>query len=214
MNSNTKKLLFIHIPKTAGMSLHYELERIYGQEHTYRGGCKASLRALDEMSASDLEQYSYISAHAPLRRYERKKACLDWSKIALVRDPVERVVSAWSYVQNSGHPDHEKLRGMSLSEWVKGRPANTQCFFLGGAESFDAARKAIEQKFMLVAPVTEYAAFIERLSNWLGVPIPVTHANANSKRPGLKELDPELVASLREASTEDAALYRYVCDRF
>ena len=90
-----KNVIFLHIPKTAGQTVHFELERALGK------GNVSPVRVNEQWvlhSIKDLKKYSLHSGH------------IDWSLVDFVpepkitftvlRDPLERIASLYLYLLN------------------------------------------------------------------------------------------------------------------
>jgi hypothetical protein len=88
----TLRLVFLHIPKTAGQSIHFNLERVFGK------GAIAPVRLNSDWRrhrTEDLATYQVFSGH------------LDWNKldfvpepkvtITVTRDPLQRIVSLYLF---------------------------------------------------------------------------------------------------------------------
>lgn len=114
-------LVFVHIPKTAGVSVSTVL-RAYVPEGRIRSmnhpvddvAWLASLPMDRRVGDFDmLEGHFFYGLHELLER-----PC---AYMTMVRDPVERVLSYWSYVRS--RPDHYLHRGRDtsapLSEWIR-----------------------------------------------------------------------------------------------
>ena len=120
------KLLFIHIPKTAGCSLRTLLEKEYPGTGTLVVGGRTLLmcyegdqRARDRINGYMYEAgifFSHLSfgihewLDIPSRRY-----------LTILRDPVERVVSHYNQLAGSANSplNHPDLHGMSLADMLE-----------------------------------------------------------------------------------------------
>ena len=127
-------------------------------------------------SAKDIDtnHTSLLHGSFPIN-YEPNKA-REPIYIAMVRDPVERFISQYYYdidvmlalPEKSRKSNHYRTYDIdSYVDYVYERrrwtDTNLQCRFIGGDESFEAARAAIDHKVFLVAPVDRSANFAELL---------------------------------------------------
>lgn len=112
-------LVFVHVPKTAGATLHRIIER------ELPGRNVATLRVLDEPPGSIAEHlrraggetvdvvkgHVYYGVHEHLRRPVQY--------VTMLRHPVDRVVSLYRFVcTEPRHPLHRQVRDMSLEQFV------------------------------------------------------------------------------------------------
>ncbi len=100
--ANSKPLLFIHIPKTAGTSFLVMLQNLFGDHRVLRLAMEDPHLAqrLDSLSAGGLGDYSCVNGHfaahifaAAFERYE---------PFTLLRNPVQRVLSLYRFLRR--HP--------------------------------------------------------------------------------------------------------------
>ncbi len=126
-----RKIVFLHIPKTAGQTVHSELSRIIGQDAT------SPIRV-----HTQADEYGQFPAG-----YQLYSGHLDWERLEIdaeekfaftvLRDPFERIASFYFYL-------HHKSLGMD--ECALALPQNAglqkirQCsaddYFFGGSESW------------------------------------------------------------------------------
>ena len=99
-----EKLFFMHIPKTAGTSFRYVLER------EYRGSLGAYYppNLPEQVPATDENQavtgHFKVGFHKPLHP----------AFCTFLREPVAQVISHFRHIQSSNHPDHAHLKGLDL----------------------------------------------------------------------------------------------------
>jgi len=116
------KIVFLHIPKTAGQSIHHGLERAFGSENV------APVRVNEHWplySLEDLKKYQVLSGH------------LDWAMtdffpnpkivFTVLREPLERISSLylylWDKAANMDATELEKPQNMGL-RYVKEHSIN------------------------------------------------------------------------------------------
>src|SRR5580658_4341992 len=92
-----RQLVFVHIPKTAGLSLHSALENIYGKQSTLRVGNEEDLQRLRQLPDNQVIDKTFLSGHFfynDIKNRRRPDALL----ISIVRDPVKRILSNYNYI--------------------------------------------------------------------------------------------------------------------
>lgn len=212
-----QRILFVHIPKTAGMSLYHALERWAGPGRAMRfptGGAddRAAWLAVPQARVDDLR---LVSGHLPLHDF-RQRDMTDWAPITLLRDPVARTLSTYSYVRGQrNHPWHGLISSMDLDDfldWFESRPANLdqQCGFITPERTAAAAIRVLAREFLIAGTVERLDVFEARLSEALAVPVRAPTHN-RSRRPidpsGLPEAT---LARIRAMHPEDAIAHAMV----
>lgn len=130
-------LIFEHIPKTAGTTLHAILWRLYGGRRVFfatdPGTHPARVAALHTRLADPANRLKAVVAHTGYGLHERLPAGYRYRSFTLLRDPVERTVSHYHYQIQRGKLD----AATSLERFVREDPSrscNVQTAFLGGLE--------------------------------------------------------------------------------
>lgn len=126
------KLVFIHLPKTAGTTLRYIIEAHFNESDI----CPLHNRnEFEGLKNQYLEQFSYIRGHVPYELVE-KMLTSKRTWITMLRDPVERYISQFFFLQAKPvsipilYPpatknDVQTLCNMTLDDFI-----NTQSFKL------------------------------------------------------------------------------------
>jgi hypothetical protein len=206
-------IVSLHIPKTGGTSFGAVLEQ------AYPGGVAFFYRPTNRLTHPLLRDRDRLGDPALLAELEASgirvmhgHAQAEWFRDAIpdparywtwLRDPVERVISAYFYLQErvtkqpslpDGQPTPDRVRGRSLKQFAKRlQHRNLQSRALGGFELEKMGFVGITEKF------DESIAI-------LGLP-PLDTAltrNVNRDRP---VVDDELRRLIRRVNHEDVALY-------
>jgi len=120
-----KKLIFVHVPKTAGSSFAYYLSRLYNHardtEKYWRG---------EYTDRNIFESYDLIYGHFHYSKYKY----LNRPLITLLRNPVERVISQYYYSNKpEGVPNDISLADYASLEICRNMISKQ----LGSLENFD-----------------------------------------------------------------------------
>lgn len=164
-------VIFVHVPKTAGATIHRVLEREHprGRIETVRmldRPLEDFPAMVDNPSGLDL---AVIKGHVPygVHRYLARSAAY----VTMLRDPVERVRSLYQYARTEpGHPLHAEIRarGMTLQEFVssgidRDQTDNGQVRQIVGSPSgaldradLALARERVEDDFVAVGVQEEF----------------------------------------------------------
>lgn len=148
--------------------------------------------------------------------------------LTLLRDPVDRFLSDYYYRFDirAGWPEGKRLRHAFYSydvdrfvDYVYARKkrtqTNLQCLYLGGADNFAAARRAVDERVFLAAPVPRMSEFLELLGPVLNMPPPPPpRANIGRARQSKAPPSEESLAKIKEMVSEDQKLLDYVSQAF
>lgn len=202
-------IISLHIPKTGGTSFSDVLERAYPGEVAffYREKNKlthpklkdhARLRDPELLAELEADGIRIIHGHAPGRWF--LKSVPDQRRFwTWVRDPVERVISAYYYLVRRGERDRarpgaEKVEGRSLEDYAR-----------------EEANQNIQSRVLTDMDLSRmgFVGVTERFDESLAMLGLQQHQlpkarNRNKKKP---EVDPELKRLIAELNAEDMALY-------
>jgi len=213
-------VLFVHIPKTGGMSLYNSMARWFGAEASLRYP-----RSTDEfkqkflqLSDEELHRIRLICGHFDLPFWLQRKLG-DRFVISLVREPVERVLSTYRYAKSwTQHPRHGLVGEMSVAEYVDSQVSdptrhNGQCRRLCGAGDFHAAREMALRHIDVLGALELIGMLSRAIGDRLGVPLDIRSDNLSpDPRPKREDLDASLLAKLQSCNTEDYKLWAWVIE--
>jgi hypothetical protein len=213
-DSSQLELISIHIPKTAGTSFRNILKEVYGDT----GVVRLDIDLAEQTIRIDEQLYSQAELPAgtrvvhghfsyPLFR-EKLHAPTDIPIITWLRDPVDRVISNYFYLEKRLREElDEQGKGLnilskmqrSLLEYARFEPAqNRMSKFLTGLDLED---------FFFVGIQEEYELSLQRLSGlleWEDYPV-YHHNKTGAARP--KRVSEEERSFIRSLNQKDVALY-------
>ena len=216
-------LIQTHIPKTGGTSIYDGLAAIVGAVHALDVRWTMSV-PFDELTDADLADIHLLSGHfgfGPHERIGRKPLY-----IAAVREPVERAVSMYRYLQNK--PKQEEAQhaiGRSFEAYwhevdrlrAPARRDMQSRLLLGHADNsaldWTDLRHRIEQDYFLVIPQPEVSQALRLIRNAFGVPWTQSPRSNRSKSDPVTPSE-EIRQTILEANPMDARLYAYVAETF
>jgi hypothetical protein len=215
---------FLHIPKTAGTSMSSELDRLRSPyvnvsvdyERSDVSHDVAVRQAVAQFATTQIGSARSASGHVPLAMLDEVVGQRPGLKLfTLLRDPVARVVSDYTYQTTPAHPPFEafKKRFPSIEDYVlAASEQNKMVSFLSGAQngqSFDQLYKQIEQRFSFIGTTELYDMSFNIITRLMGRPAHseerrrATSAEAKAR----VTLSPSLVTLIRQANHLDQQLY-------
>ncbi len=227
-----QNLVFLHVPKTAGMSFSAIVLRQFprcARFHADAGDLAAFEARWLALAAERRAEARCIHGHLPFGVHQvlPEPACY----VTLLRDPVDRVVSAYSYaLRRPEIPAHRELvqQRTTLHDYVTSElsddvhEAQTRALAGGaistgapGRDALDRALVNLEGHFAVVGlceRFDETALLCRRVLGWRHVHY-VTR-NRNRHRVRLTDVAPTTIAASRERNPLDVELHSVAAARF
>ena len=221
-------IIFLHVPKTAGTTLNRLIEWEY---------------RLSEMYSVDPVLFNWSAAHLrklPPRRLQRTRVFKGHmlfglheilpqpaTYITVLRDPVERVLSAFYYMRTYKlHPLYWKFRreNWTLEQFVERTTRhNVQCKIMAGAEYNSPCTNAILEKaknhlhdhFSVVGLSERFEETLALLKLRFGWQLKsYSTFNVTRTRPKKGDLSRSTLDAITEKNSFDVTLYQHASERF
>ena len=225
------RLLFLHIPKTAGVSLRTIIEAEYPPADVYS---RYDLRheelvaSLQEMPPDRASAIRVVLGHYLYGIHEYLPG--ESTYITVLRDPVDRMISHYHYVLCT--PDHYLYEAvttqkMSLLEYattgLSAELINGQARVLAGpgyqdcsdASVLEQAKDHLANQCAVVGLTREFAETVRRMQRvfgWSDCTVP--RANVNTQRPPLEAVPEAIRQQIAETNRLDMELYQFAEDLF
>ena len=165
-------LIFLHLPKTAGVSMHDMLQSVFGEKYFRHSQTLGTL--LSELGQNERSRLQCISGHFKFGVHRQFKQNSVY--FTVVRDPVERVVSLYNHKRRRGKLLKQYGRNPEIDEWLgdflrgdEGKPY-TQCEAICGSNCFEEARKCLVQNYLLYGSLGQLDDLTGVLQEYLGKP--------------------------------------------
>lgn len=235
---DSRPLIFLHIPKTAGTTLERILARQYGHDALFKmrpeeEDLEGAVQRLRDLDAATRRKVRLIHGHMHFGIHDVLGEPVPY--MTMLRHPVDRVISHYYYVKRRpNHYLHDLVRdGMTLREYVETAGGGRSIEFDNGQtrayagppydraevgtcdeEMLEAARRNLDTHFRAVGVSERFDESLLLFRHAFGwrLPFYVRH-NVTRNRPSMDEVDPETRAVVEEHSRLDLALYRYATDR-
>lgn len=230
-------VIFLHIPKTGGVTLSSVLTRQYARHSVHRFDA-TDLTATDRLrslSPQELQSIKLIYGHMSFGLHALLLRPATY--ITLLRDPIERAISDYSFVRsNPLHPLHDAVKKMGFSDYIEsaatGQLSNGQTRLLSGdcdgdrlglptrnpvsKKSLEIAKRNILDKFKVVGlqeRFDESLVLMMKRLGWQRTPYYVK-ANTSPSKVRRSEISSQDIALIRRHNVLDIELYEFARSRF
>lgn len=216
MKAAKDNIFFFHIPKCAGMSIWAAIWDIVGYRNTLQVGTREQREAFEKMPLIKAAAYRGIGGHGWLNLYRSKLGDMkDYHRITIIRDPIDRIVSEYNFISNlETHVRHDKVKQMNFEEFSRVGEAHVNMLTRllsseeRGAPNVDKAIDRLETWFDDYCLFPDIDDLVGRLYTAFGKrQQPAEHKNKSSRRVKPTEIDPGILARLREIHAADVELY-------
>ena len=221
-------LVFPHVPKTGGTTLHDSFGRFFGPDrvfwHRRRDFSTHAIGpSLSDLSPEVLRSYRFVSGHfeiTSLPQMERETVF-----VGLVRDPVARFLSDYYFNREFGRPDlRAEAQSRSPESYLAFKQSspsklfdNHQIFALTGTHDLAEALDKIDQHYLLACSTAQLDRAQRALSDLFGFPDPAPRtANPSAARNWSPDdiLSEHSISVLRDRNEIDLAFIEAIEGRF
>jgi len=227
--ARSRKIFFMHVPKCAGTTMQVYLQSNFLRRKIFTtqlldGG--KSVERFRNLPERDRYRYDLVKGHHAHHVLD----CVhpDFLKLAILRDPVERILSIFYYIkQSKDHPLHAQIGGAeaSLDDYLNSDLArNSGLVYVSVFSRLDrqgvradlqgaldlALESALEQ-YDIVGLVEDFDAFVQSVYEAANLKRPyrsVKHNVGQLKESSRgREVSEETIARVRELCKFDMAIY-------
>ncbi len=210
-------IVHCHIPRTGGMSVDYYFRKVFGDEHCVRLGSEADFnRMRNPRDPFYGFRWKYLSAHLPAREIMDMLGGKKFFMFTIVRDPVEREISAYkNIVEHSyaGHCADVRTFDDYLAFKERTQEKNLQCRYIqmgqGPARSVSAELLRYISAGHTILSVGKNFVLQEYMRAALGSSYVIEPHNVSKTR---FELTEQQRRRLEPFIERDLELYELVCD--
>ncbi len=224
-------LIFIHLPKAGGNTLHKILEREYGNlgERVYTIHRTAQQDAFKTLSETQRSSINVLKGHMHYGMHAYLKG--ECTYMTMLREPVDRFVSQFYYSKATGNEAVSRQireETISLEQYITERLApwafNAQTRHLSGVQEyekpcteamFQKALQHLNAEKMLVGLLEEFDKSLILFKDQLGWQYLPTYTKKNvNKQKKTTPLAPSTQALIAEANHFDMQLYKVAQQKF
>jgi hypothetical protein len=236
MKSGGETVIFLHVPKTAGTTLHHILERCYPRNQicSFKDpNYRSELENFQKLSTETREAYRLIKGHLSFGFHRHLPGRSTY--ITFLREPVARALSFYHYARS--HPEHYlyPLLGddhVDLKILLRQRTPTTHELFnlqtsmVAGDEwddperpadraALERAKQNLRSHFDVVGLTEEFDTSLRLLRRRFGWKVRFyTRKNVTRRKDQIDNLDPETHSLVREANALDIELYQFARELF
>lgn len=220
-------VVFLHIPKTGGTTLHTILKRHYGAGfHDENRARRTGGVSFKKMSVEQRAEVALLKGHVTFGFHKFAAVPDDVRYFTFLREPAARVVSLYRHIlRNDHHPLHAQVRPLTLVEFLRAGLSrdvdNGQVRAVAGGRipgqvgqaELDQAKQNIADRFLFVGQMEQFDSSLAGLVlalGWDKVPRYATRNVAPSDSDvALSDLD-----EIRAANRFDVELREWAAERF
>ncbi len=216
-------MLFVHLPKTAGMSVGRSLQEAFDKFHGVNWrNIPNSFRLMTHRACyrrSHTVGRQVIMGHFGWNEIKTwREAELPIKAAAIVRDPVARLISNFNYNRSDAHPGkNDFIKNFpTLEDYANDQPPDFQIYTLVGPTfSFEQTLEKLIKNYTFLGTTESLPASLAHFSSSHGLPSLVEHRINTATADGKSNPVPDNVANLiKSKSYNDIRLFRLLKSLF
>lgn len=232
-SQSERAIVFLHIPKTAGTTLHRIIERQYRPGELYSPGLTEGHGVGELAKLSDERRAEIRMFRGHMGFGVDKHLPVPSTYMTILREPIDRVISYYYFIRRTpGHYLHDFVTSgeSDLKAFIDSEAHvmtdNAQTRVLSGVwhgprfggctdEMLETAKRNLRDRFAVVGLTERFdetLLLMKKAFGWGNVFY--TRQNVSSQRPRREELAPETLQAIASTNQLDIALYRYATDLF
>lgn len=212
--NQTPKLIYLHIPKTAGSSFHHLASKNFDG--------RVSLAMPSNIIYEKWIQSIMVGGHYFYSDYDGMTT--DRLFLCVIRNPVDRAFSLFNYYKHAkdGMEDQRIKLGFnpaSLRLTIENSNIrqdfvdNCQCLYLAGERNFGTFQKVINNDYFIIGTfdkLDDWLRYLGEKLRWKSVTMPKVNTAHDSTYMDKLKSDGKLVGLIRDLNNEDMKLYEFI----
>jgi hypothetical protein len=220
-------VIFVHLPKTAGTTLHSIINRQYSRDeiHAFTGDAVGSVAAFKAMPDEEKQRIKLLQGHMPFGLDAEMPQQAAY--FTMLRDPVDRVISEFYFaIQTPTHYLHDEIKKnrLTLRDAIEGKVHvmlnDAQTRLISGvwgqvpfgkltSEHLETAKQNLSRCDVvgLMERFDESILMLKKAFGWGD--IGYRPKNVTRKRPARDKMDASTFEIIRQAHQNDMALYEF-----
>lgn len=228
-------VIFLHIPKTAGLTLHHIIEAQYAPEAMFTMNLPEDLARYQELPEEAKRAIRIIRGH---HGFGLHTMLPDATYFTILREPVDRVISFYYYAARTpGHYFGEMLKAQNwdLEQAIRNKATlelnNLQTRIIAGGGGFwgndivpygedapemlETAKQHLRDSFAVVGLTERFDESLILMRRAFGWRLPLyAKKNVTKNRPAVEDIPPGALETIKAYNALDIELYGYIEDLF
>ena len=210
-------IVFFHIEKTAGLTLHWILQSSFGLYHHNVVPWASDKQLFSPKDLSLLLRYfpktKSIAGHRISPSYNLEEVREDIQYFTFLRNPIRQTASHYQFIFNK-----YGSKTPSFEDWIKNDwPRNMQTKRISGKADANTALQVIQEKNIFVGLQEQFDESVIMLNSFFNCSLNINYKKVNvapNNKLAQKLLESESTLQLiHDANTEDLRLYEYVLQK-
>jgi hypothetical protein len=232
VDQGKQTLIFLHMPKTGGTTMHAILRRQYRAQHTFRTNPEQhleSVRLFRELPEEAKSKIELVTGHMRFGVHEHIRRSSFY--LTFLRDPVQRVISYYYYILGyQNHYLHQKIKAgnMSLEDVLESGVSrefnNFQTRRISGQDRVDygccshemleMAIRNIDLYFPIVGLTEKFDESLVLMSHYCKWRFPYyTKLNVGKHKPPKHNISEKVIEAIKQHNDLDIKLYDYASQK-
>ncbi|MCP4422694.1 MAG: sulfotransferase family protein [Chloroflexi bacterium] len=227
-HSARENVIFLHLPKTAGSTINFILNRQYAPEviYTIEGDTLSALKEFEQLSSETRAKIRLFKGHGEYGIHNFLQG--DSKYFTFLRNPVERIISEYYFIlraPKTPYYQHVTQNNLGLKEVVESENPlimmhNSQTIILAGAwragikectdEILNQAKRNLREHFIvgLTEKFDDSLCLLKNYFQWNNF-IFYKKANVSLNRPTRETIPQDAMDAILRTNQYDLELYQY-----
>lgn len=212
------RLLFIHLPKTGGSTMHDIIKNhIFPEENNFfLIGNQEEFKQFQELNFEQVSAYKVIAGHMNFMLTKKKigESIGQFFTFTILRNPVNQSISLYQYIlQTPKHFKHNKVKEMSFEEFIDSDSyiPNMQCKIISSQHSWQATLEILKNDFDCFGTLENFDRLLAEVCQHFGKAVPSYQIlNKSEKIVDQQAINYSLLEKILSRNEQDVKLYTIV----
>jgi hypothetical protein len=212
------RLLFIHLPKTGGSTMHDIIKNYIfpGEINSLFIGNQEEFKQFQELNFEQVSAYKVIAGHMNFMITKRNlgESIRQFFTFTILRNPVAQSISLYQYIlQTPKHFKYNKVKEMSFEEFIDSDSyiPNMQCKIISNQHSWQATLEILKNDFDCFGTLENFDSIVEKICQHFGNAVPsYPILNKSQKIVEQEAINSSLLEKILSRNEQDVKLYTIV----